>query len=224
MADYTSYRFLYPPRPEKAIYEMQLAYFEQQGAHFAQYKKNGTGNVMAITPQRTVVAMQRTNKAHILWSPSAHTADAFRGLKGRGWYVFVAELLHSKVAADKQKQATGSESGLKDINYINELLVADGETLTGTTFEYRQQMLAEMFGASRLPVSKSGSHYVIDRHTWLARNHRSGFRKLFAGLSSPEDEGLVLKLATAKLAPCQREKSNSSWQLKIRKPTKNYAA
>jgi hypothetical protein len=179
---------------------------------------------MAISPQRKVVAMQRTNKAHILWSPSDHTANPFRDLKGHGWYVFVAELLHSKVAAEKQRQATGSESGLRDINYINDILVADGTTLTGTTFEHRQQMLADMFGASRLPVSQTGSHYVIDRHTWLARNHRSGFRRLFAGLSSPEDEGLVLKMATAKLAPCLKEGSNSSWQIKIRKPTKNYAA
>jgi hypothetical protein len=202
---------------------MQLPHFERQG-YLAQIKKNGTGNVMAISPQRKVVAMQRTNKAHILWSPSDHTANPFRDLKGHGWYVFVAELLHSKVAAEKQRQATGSESGLRDINYINDILVADGTTLTGTTFEFRQQMLVEMFGADRLPVAKSGSHYVIDRHTWLARNHRSGFRRLFAGLDSPEDEGLVLKLPTGKLAPCLREGSNSSWQFKIRKPTKNYAA
>jgi hypothetical protein len=214
MIDYTTYRFLWPPRPERKIYELQLDWFESQG-YWAQYKKNGTGNVMAISPQREVIAKQRTNKPHILWAPSAHTSDAFRSLKGHGWYVFVAELVHSKVA-------NASFLGLRDINYINDILVADGTTLTGTTFTKRQELLADLFGASHLPVAKSGSHYVIDRHTWLARNHRSGFRKMFAGLASPEDEGLVLKQPAAKLSSCLRESSNSSWQVKIRVPHPNY--
>jgi hypothetical protein len=215
MAVYTSYRFLWPPRPEKEIYEIQLPYWESQN-YIAQLKKNGTGNLMAISPRREVTAMQRINKAHINWAPSAHTADAFRSLKG-GWYVFVAELIHNKVA-------NAEKLGLRDINYINDILVADGTDLIGTTFEQRQELLANLFGANRLPVAQTGSHYVIDKHTWLARNHRSGFRKLFAGLTNPEDEGLVLKKPTAKLAPCIKATSNVAWQMKIRMPTAGYAA
>lgn len=213
---YTAYRFLWPPRPEKKIYEMQLNWFESRG-YVAQYKKNGTGNVIAISPQRNIIAMQRKNIPHVLWSPSEHTKDAFRDLKGHGWYVFVAELVHSKVA-------NGKAIGLSDINYINDILVADGRYLVGTTFTQRQTMLAELFDLKRRPVAKTGSHYVIDQHTWLARNHTSGFQKLFAGLSSPEDEGLVLKLPTAKLEPCLKLGSNAGWQVKIRKPHENYDA
>lgn len=210
---YVSYRFLYPPRPERKIYQMQLSYFEQQG-YWAQYKKNGTGNVMAISPQRDVIVKQRTNKPHINWAPSDHTGDAFRSLKG-GWYVFATELLHNKVA-------NAATIGLRDINYINDVMVVNGISLVGTTFEDRQALLANLFGSARLPVAASGSHWVIDKHTWLARNHRAGFEKMFTGLSSPEDEGLVLKNPIAKLAPCVKESSNSSWQVKIRVHHKNY--
>lgn len=214
---YTSYNFLYPPRPEtkNKIYPMQILQWEARG-FWAQYKKNGTNNLMAISPDRQITAMQRRNIPHINWSASEHTRLPFLDLKG-GWYVFSCELLHSKVA-------DGAKKGLRDINYIHDILVADSAHLTGTTFAQRQEMLAELFDAKHLPIAASGSHYVIDGHTWLARNHTKGFAKMFSGLSSPEDEGLVLKSPTAKLASCAKEGANAAWMVKVRVPHANFAA
>lgn len=205
VTDYLSYQFLYPPRPRRRIFKLQLPNFEAQG-YWSQYKKNGTNNVIAISPDRQIIARQRHNIPHERWTASEHTVDAFRRLKG-GWFVFIAELLHSKVR------------DVRDINYINDILVADSRFLTGTSFAERQALLATLFNAKRLPVAATGSHFVIDRHTWLARNHKTGFSGLFAGLSAPEDEGLVLKFPHAILASCRRPDLNASWMVKIRRPT-----
>jgi len=214
---YNSYSFLYPPRPEtkNKIYPMQIPSWEARG-FWAQYKKNGTNNVMAISPDRQITARERRNIPHVMWTPSEHTRLPFLGLKG-GWYVFSCELIHSKVAG-------GASKGLRDINYIHDILVADNAHLTGTTFAQRQEMLAVLFDAPNLPIAASGSHYVIDAHTWLARNHTKGFAKMFAGLSGAEDEGLVLKSPTAKLVSCAKEGLNASWMVKVRVPHGNYAA
>jgi hypothetical protein len=215
--DYSNYQFLYPPRPEtkNKIYPMQIPQWEARG-FWAQYKKNGTNNGIAVAPSGELITRQRRNIPHINWAPSEHTKYAFRHLTG-GWHYFITELIHSKVADGKAK-------GLSDINYIHDILVFRGKHLTGTTFAERQALLAELFDAKHLPVSSTGSHYIIDKHTWLARNHTKGFAKMFAGLSGEEDEGLVLKSPTAKLAPCATEGLNAAWMVKIRVPHGNYDA
>lgn len=206
---YESYAFLWMPRPERAIPPDMLGYYEQKGMD-AQLKKNGTGTILNVTPERKLKVMRRENTEHKLWSPSEHTIAPFLNLPGTGWYVFVAELLHSKV------------KGLRDINYINDLLVRDGEYLVGTTFADRQKMLTELF--PDVVPSMDGNYDVIDEHTWLARTYQPGanYRKLFDNLTRPDDEGLVLKDPKAKLALCLRENSNSAWQRKCRKPHANY--
>ena len=136
---------------------------------------------------------------------------AFLGLPG-GWYVFTAELLHSKVP------------GLRNINYIHDILVTDSEHLTGTTFAERQALLSRLFPDAVEHVS--GGYRVINPNTWLANNHTANFATMFKTISekrNPEDEGLVLKNPTARLAFCLTATSNSAWQAKCRIPHKNYA-
>lgn len=198
---YEQFSYLYPPRPSVNIPPEALPQWEKSG-YWSQTKKNGTANVMAITPDRKVIAMTRHKTEHKAWAPDAATGLAFRDLSG-GWYVFTAELLHSKVP------------GLRNINYIHDVLVADSEHLTGTTFAERQALLARLFPDAVAHIS--GGYRVIDPHTWLACNHTDGFAAMFRTLSqkrSPEDEGIVLKKPTAKLAFCLTATSNSAWQAK----------
>ncbi len=149
--------------------------------------------------------MNRHNERHKAWQPDESTRKAFRDLPG-GWYVFVAELLHSKVPS------------IRNTNYINDILVADSESLVGTTFAERQKMLSELFPGA-VP-SMARSHSVIDSNTWLARNYKGGFQTLFDSLTAAEDEGLVLKDPQATLNYCSRATANSGWQVKCQKPTK----
>jgi hypothetical protein len=209
LSNYETFRFLYPPRPKRVILESQLAQFEAAG-FWAQVKKEGTHNVLAISPDRTVIAMQRRGVPHKLWTPREHTVAPFLGLPG-GWYVFSSELLHTKLSGTQVP---------RDTNYIHDILVADSQTLYGMSFQDRQALLARLFNAPQQPVSASGSHWLLDGHTWLAQNHHRGFTRLYQGLTRPEDEGLVLKRPNAVLAPCVTASANVSWLYKIRRPKK----
>jgi hypothetical protein len=207
---FDEWRYLYPPRPDenRAIPPSMLSSLEGDG-WIAQAKMNGTCNVLAVSPDRkTIKAMSRHADAHKLWSPSEQTLKAFANLPGNGWYVFVAELLHSKV--------TG---GTKDTNYINDILVADGEYLVGSRFVDRRLMLTDIFGDPDGPIT----HHVVDERTWVARSVNSGFAEFYSKMDNAELEGVVLKKATGKLALCAKEKSNVMWLLKCRKRGKNFS-
>lgn len=211
---FDSWRYLYPPRPVSsgAVAPNFLGHYEREG-WIAQAKLNGTCNVMAVAPDRkTIKAMSRHADSHKMWMPSARTAAPFADLPGGGWYVFVAELMHSKVSG-----------GPRDTNYINDILVADGEYLVGTTFAERHQILFDLFGASP-DADGPQSHIVIDDRTWLARPHTSGFSGLFTSLTQTEmNEGIVLKNPRGKLALCSKEASNTNWLAKCRRGGKNYS-
>ena len=206
---YDKFSYLYPPRPENAIPSGLLKFYENRN-FIAQTKKNGTSNVIAVSPDRTIHAMTRHATKHKAWQPNHETQAAFQNLPGDGWYVFVAELMHSKV------------SGLRNINYINDILVNDGVYRIGSTFAARQKLLQRLF--PNCAEDSSGTHYIIDEHTWLAKNHTSGFLNLFGSLmtgkkGNHENEGLVLKDPDAVLALCSKPNSNSSWMVKCRYQT-----
>ena len=202
---YDAFSYLWPPRPEKAITADLIGFYEKRG-WVAQHKLNGTCNVLAVAPDRRIVAMNRHNETHKLWTPTPASSRVFQKLPGKGWYVFTTELMHSKVP------------GIKDTNFIHDVLVADGAYLVGTAFSARQDMLRALFK----PSGECDSHYVIDENTWLAKTHTSGFRKLYDGMERPEHEGIVMKNPAAALALCSRESANAGWQVKSRRPHKNY--
>lgn len=205
---YSKYAYLWPPRPDKAITPEMLSSVERQG-YIAQVKKNGTCNVIAVSPDKDIVAMNRHKEEHKLWTPNMAKLGAFTNLPGEGWYVFVAELLHSKVP------------GIRDINYVHDMLVCDGEYLVGVSQSDRHAKLRALFGTDDL--SEEYSHWVVDDHTWVARQFDQGFKALYDSLDRPEDEGLVLKMPTAPLQLCTRQASNNAGMLKSRKAHKNYS-
>lgn len=205
---YEKFEYLWPPRPENAIAADMLSFYEKR-RWISQFKCNGTCSVIAVSPDRKLVCKTRHHTDHKLWSPSEQSSAIFRNLPGNGWNVFVAELMHSKVP------------GLRDINYINDILVADGERLDGTTFSDRQEILRKLFLNG--DEEETISHYVLDDNAWLAKNHTAGFSTLFSGIDKPEHEGLVLKNPKSVLLPCIKPTANAGWSVKLRRPTKNYA-
>jgi hypothetical protein len=208
---YQSFSYLFPPRPEKPVPRDFFGYYEKKG-WIGQAKKNGTCNVIAVSPDKTLICMNRHNADHGQWSPTKASSEAFRSLPGKGWFVFVAELLHSKIALDN--------GGVRDTNFINDILVHDGHYLVGETFADRQARIAELF--LRPGQTEQVGHYVVDDNTWVAKNRVGDFKGFFAALDTPEDEGVVLKDPNSVLAICSREKSNVSWSVKSRRQHKNY--
>lgn len=208
MTRYESFSYLWPPRPDNAIGPKMLTTYESMG-YVAQFKKNGTCSVIAVAPDKTITAMNRHDETHKAWSVTPASAAAFLTLPGSGWYVFAAELLHNKVT-----------DGPRDTNYIFDVLVADGEYLTGKTFDERMAILADIFPAS---IDEEDSHRVITPNTWVAKTITKRLKPTFDALVRPEDEGLVIKDPEAVLKHCTRPTSNNDWQVKVRRPHKNFS-
>lgn len=204
---YDKYQYLWPPRPTNAVPPVMLRYYEQRG-WTAQAKKNGTCNIIAVEPNGRLQCMNRHKETHKLWNPTEHSSAIFKTLD-RGWYVFVAELLHSKV------------EGIRDTNYINDILVCQDQYLVGMTFRERQELLYDLFKDHI--KGETVSHYVLNDNTWLAKNHTTQFDDLYHQLTGPDDEGLVLKIPFSTLSLCLRESSNVQWSVKCRRSHANYS-
>jgi len=208
--EYNKFEYLYPPRPDKSITPELLGFYNKRG-YYATLKANGTNNIIAVGPDRILKCMTRHKEDHKLWVPTENSSKIFQNLPGKGWYVFTAELMHSKV-----------KNGPKDTNYIHDILVNDGKYLLGSTYIERQNMLKDIFIKGNEEQDSKGRFIILNNNTWLAINHTSDFKRLFEQFDNEYDEGLVLKNPNAKLELCSRETSNSNWQVKCRKATKNY--
>jgi len=209
--EYSNYTYLFPPRPEKAIARDFIGFYEKR-SWVAQVKMNGTCSVLAINPQKQIVAMSRHKTEHKLWTPTEENNLDFSKLPGKGWYVFIAELMHSKIP------------GIRNVNYVHDVLVDNGDYLVGETFWKRQERLEKLLLKRRRGKSRELlTHWEISPTLWLAKNHEGGFYELFEKLNRPEHEGLVFKNPNAPLAMCMKEDSNTNWQVKCRKLNKNFS-
>lgn len=110
------------------------------------------------------------------------------------WNVFVAELIHNKT------------KGVKNKIYVFDKIVHEGVFLGGMTFAERYKLLSQF---------KATEDVVV------AKNFNSGFSQLMQNLQE-DDEGLVFKDPNSVLEIC-KETSNRKWQVKCRKPHKNYS-
>jgi hypothetical protein len=184
-----------------------LSSYEAKG-WIGQIKKNGACTVAFSNGTQTIFK-NRHNGDHKLWRPETDHNKFFADLSVNGqWVVFEAELLHSK------------GNSVKSTLYIFDILVWQGNYLTGKTFVERQSLLQEIF-AGRLQDGND-DHWVLEKRIWLAKPLTKDFHKTWKALTHSEDEGIVLKDPNAKLKLCNKPNSNSDWQFKARRPHKNY--
>ena len=200
---YDEYQYLWPPRPEQKIPQGLLTFYEKKG-FWGQIKKNGTCTLI-FAKGNQVIFKTRHDDDHKAWTPKPEHVKFFQS-KSNEWCVFVAELLHSKTPH------------IKDQLYIFDMIVEDGEQLTGVTFAERQRRLY-----SRFPNGVyERDQYRVHPNVSLAMNFKANYQDLWKSLQD-EDEGLVLKDPNAKLVACMKQTSNAGWQVKSRRPTKNYS-
>lgn len=195
---YNDFIFLYPPRPENIIMPGVLGVFEKK-RYIAQIKKNGTGSILAVSPDKQFFHMTRHGVPHRQWNTPDEIMDPFYLLPKR-WYYFCFELLHSKT------------KHIKNTMYIHDLLVANSNYLVGFKYIDRYNLLHNLF---RIGGSCPQYDMVTD-NVLIANNYNIGFEKVFEDLENDEDEGLVLKDPQEDLRLCTKEASNSSWQVKCR--------
>lgn len=205
---YDAYRYLWPPRPENAAPPALIGFYERRG-WTAQIKKNGTCTVI-FARGHDVIFKTRHNDDHKLWSPLPHHIEAFQARPD--WNVYVAELLHSK----------GPQ--LKNHLYLFDILMSDGAQLIGATLAERQEILRDRFPSPKADIlgSRAGlGARMISEHISQAETITNP-QRAWSNLG-PLDEGLVFKNPAAKLAPCATPTANSTWQIKVRRPHKNYS-
>lgn len=207
MFPYREFTYLYPPRPETSCDSRVLGNFERRG-WVAQIKKNGTCSVIFVSPEGEMTAMTRHGEPHKAWKPTPKNLKDFAHLKGKGWHVFAAELLDGKT------------KGTKNVLYVYDVLVSEGEMLVGMTQQDRQDLLLDLLLTE--DADEQDHQYVVSPTLWLTMEYDRGFDALYDGLTAEEDEGLVLKDPTTKLSLCTNPKSNIGGQVKCRKPHKNY--
>lgn len=196
---FTRFEAFSPPRPEKAIPSRLLDTYEERG-WIAQFKKNGIYTVLYVTPDKRILAKTR-KETDLVWTPPAGLSKQFSHLND-AWYVFCCEHLHYKTKT------------IKDRLYLFDVLVFSGERLTGERLADRLQRLQGLFPCAAQAIS--AGFYVSSPNIWIAQTLTGRFREVYEGLSSPEDEGLVLKDPRAPLEPCGPSR-NKGWQVKCLK-------
>jgi len=215
--NYDAYRYLYPPRPENTIAPTDLGVIESMG-WWGQAKFNGTCCTIYVPAWRTregasgrSTAMGRHGPENRLtdWQPGK-AWEAFSSTLSAGWYVFVGELLHSKV-----------KGGPKGTIVLFDLLVEDGEYLVGERYQERFRRLERLLKFYNSEPFCELTHKEFNEGVWLVNNHGRGFKDWFAAPAPDYVEGLVFKDKNAKLLPCGRQTANKGWQVKCRRPTAN---
>ena len=184
--------FLYPPRPEKAILPSLIPFYERR-KWIAQKKLNGTCSLAFIDATGHVTFRTRHNESHKAWTPTRGATKFFENFPST---VYIFELLHSK------------GGGIRDTIYIFDVIRYLGRDLVGTTLQERLGVLSKI--------------EPFDPSITVAETFTSSLDTLFRNLSDPLEEGIVLKNPMAELKSCHRDSLNADWQVKCRRPTKNY--
>jgi len=141
---------------------------------------------------------------------------------GTGYMVVSGELLNKAKLDEHGKRLDGF--------VIWDILVYESEYLIGKTTIERLELLENIFPSTRMKVTETG----IQEYQHLCLTNLQGiykvptYTKYFEGLytsliQTDLYEGMVLKKVKATLDFGFNSDNNSRWQLKIRKPTKNYA-
>ncbi len=211
------YSFLFPPRPSKAIPPSMILFYQSRG-WVGQYKKNGTCTILYVSPEKEIIVRTRHDDEHKRWTPTDKSTSVFKNLPGKGWYVFVCEVLHSKFA------------GTRDTIYLFDIVVNDGEQLVGKTFTERQEILHGLFLDPDDDIGMPFDSHIVNSNVMIARvipDHLEAemtrIQRIAPSEGAPENEGLVLKDPNARLEPMSRKTSNSGWQVKCRITHANYA-
>lgn len=206
--DYKEFKYIFPPRPEIKAPQTSIKKFEDLG-FIAQPKLNGSCGVL-FTDGKNFKFMNR-HKASFAKINVPEKELASLG-KGPGWTVLVGENLN--------KSQRGTDKKVFNNKFvIFDILVHKGTHLIGTTFEQRQKLLDKLY--------KTTPH-----DNWISKISENVFRvhnienaeTQWKDITAVEMyEGFVLKKKHGKLDIGFRKENNMSWQVKIRKPTKNYS-
>lgn len=206
---YSTYRYIYPPRPKNAIPYDELDFWDNNTL-VGQPKLNGS-NTTIYTNGTKVIVMNRHNQR--LSNFKISESEVLSLYRGQGWLVINGEYMN---------KAKNDEDG-KLFNHkfvIFDILSYNGDYLVGTTFDERISLLDELYGKND---SEQKYLFSITENVYRVRSYYTNFKSLFDDMTKIDMiEGLVMKRINAKLELGVVESNNTRSQIKCRKETKNY--
>lgn len=211
--DITSFKYIYPPRAETKSPPSGLKTYERMG-FIAQPKLNGSCGVLFLDGLGTARLMGRHNNDFA--RVTIDKGDLKSLHRGAGYMVLVGEYMN-------KSQKDGNKKPFNDVFVIFDIIVYNGKQLIGTTFLERQELIETLYPS--YGYDKHFDDYIqyVSPSVYRVNNFTTGFDSLFGKIVSTQMyEGFVLKRPDGKLENGLREANNTGWQLKIRKPTKNY--
>jgi ATP-dependent DNA ligase len=214
---YDSYYYIYPPRPLQTTKYTELNKYDN-GDFIAQPKYNGTCCNVFISENE--IRVMNRHKGEIV---SNYSHIDFKSLhRGKGWIVLSGEFLN--------KNKTGEDGKPFNLKFVIwDILVFNNKYLLGVTLEERMLLLEKLYPCAKMTIGtnlRCYNHLCFTpvENVFKSPSYLSRFIELFEDLVKTDlYEGLVLKRKKSTLSVGLVEKNNNDWQIKCRKPTKNYA-
>lgn len=209
MDQYLQFRYYYPPRPQIKSPTSGLDTYERMG-FIGQPKLNGSC-ALSFTDGSNIKLMNRHNNTFARELISKD--DLLRLHRGSGYQCLCGEYMN-KSKKDSKGQLFNGCIVLFDI------MIHNGQYLTGTTFLERQILMDRLF-----PGKDYDDYlYEVSNNVYRVKNFTKNFKSVFNEMVKIDMyEGCVLKRPNGILEPGYRPENNTGWQLKIRKPEKNYS-
>jgi hypothetical protein len=209
MADYTSFKYLYPPRPQTKVPATGIETYERMG-FWAQPKLNGSCALLFTNGEKAFFMGRHKDT----FSRQLIASEDLKSLHlGGSWTVLVGEYMNKS-----QKDSKGRVFNGKFV--IFDILVYRGEYLLRSTFQQRQEILDNAWKTS----SYDDYLYQINDLFYRVKNITSGFASQWDKITQISMyEGFVIKRPGGKLESGYHPNNNTGWQVKCRKPTKNYS-
>ena len=208
MIKYSSFRYIYPPRPEVNLPSYELSKYDN-GLWLGQPKLNGS-NLVIFTNGTELCLYNRHND---IMSGIKMKEHEFLSLhRGNGWIVLNGEYMNKS-----KNDANGQIFNHKLV--IFDILVYNGVQTIGMDFVSRVELLNKLYPS----VNHDGYINKVDNNIFKVKSFDKGFNEVYQKITQIDMyEGWVLKKKSAKLKNGLSEKNNTDSQIKFRKPTKNY--
>jgi ATP-dependent DNA ligase len=203
---------IFPPRPQGKMNPSDLPYYEQQGIWLVQRKFNDTRNLLNVQPGKKVRCISRHKEAHKRFSLNraleTEILDALKLDPNKEYWIDGGIM-------NKHK---GGEGQL----VFWDVLQAGRYFFASPSLVERYQILADICGNPK-EREPTGIALQISPNLWLAENFFDHFEDRFVeALGDDRIEGLVLKKANSTLDNFGKVYYEVGWQIRCRKPHKNY--
>jgi ATP-dependent DNA ligase len=191
------FTYFYPEKPFLITREQPLFQNCNQSNDWMAEKKYNGGRLLLHYVDGQFQFWNR-HSAKFNFQPNEELQKALSNLKLNRYCLFDGELRNNKVIGVKQKVI------------LFDIIIWEGELLR-IPFSQRRKLLESL----QLPIE--------GEPLGIVKQHKVDFNQLFEEVIKDEEiEGLVLKNLNGKLKVDRKSGQDSSWMLKIRRPSKNY--